>query len=305
VSEARGGARLRRRKAPRDPQATMTLIAHLTELRNRIAKALLALLVATAIAFWWYEHGLGDFIRAPYCGLPADLRYGDSASGCGLLILDVFGGVFIRLKVSFLAGAVLSAPFWLWQLWAFITPGLKRNEKRYGVAFVAVSTVLFALGAVLAYLSLSAGLKLLLGLAGEGTIIALTAQDYIGFVLSLLIAFGVSFEVPLIAVALNLVGVLSYEVLSRSRRWIFFLTFVFAAFVTPTQDPFTMLLMAGPMIVLFEGAIQIARVVDKRRARREAAMAFPGVGEDEASSIDASPSALDTRPSRLDSSTRS
>jgi sec-independent protein translocase protein TatC len=283
----------------------MTLVAHLTELRNRIAKALLALLVATAIAFWWYEHGLGDFIRAPYCGLDPDLRYGDADTGCGLLIIDVFGGVFIRLKVSFLAGAVLSAPFWLYQLWAFITPGLKRNEKRYGVTFVAVSTLLFALGAVLAYVSLAAGLELLLGLAGEGTIIALTAQDYIGFVLSLLVAFGVSFEVPLVAVALNLVGVLSYEVLSRSRRWIFFLTIVFAAFVTPTQDPFTMLLMAIPMIVLFEGAIQIARVVDKRRARREAAESFPGLGDDEPSPIDTSPSALDTSPSPLDSSTAS
>jgi sec-independent protein translocase protein TatC len=304
VSEAGRGARVRRRRAARDPQATMTLVAHLTELRNRIAKALVALLVATAVAFWWYEHGLGEFIRAPYCGLDADLRFGDGDTGCGLLITDVFGGVFIRLKVAFLAGAVLSAPFWLWQLWAFITPGLKRNEKRYGIAFVAVSSLLFALGAVLAYVSLSAGLELLLSLAGDGVVVALTAQDYIGFVLSLLIAFGVSFEVPLVAVALNLVGVLSYEVLSRSRRWIFFLTFVFAAFVTPTQDPFTMLLMAGPMVVLFEGAIQIARVVDKRRARREAAEAFPGVGEDEPSQIDTAPSPLDTRPSPLDSTTR-
>jgi sec-independent protein translocase protein TatC len=293
VSEAGRRTRIRRRRAPRDPQATMTLVAHLTELRNRIAKALLAVLVATAIAFWWYEHGLGDFIRAPYCGLPANLRYGDDDSGCGLLITDVFAGVFIRLKVSFLAGAVLSAPFWLYQLWAFITPGLKRNEKRYGIGFVAVSTLLFALGAVLAYISLSAGLELLLGLAGEGTIIALTAQDYIGFVLSLLVAFGVSFEVPLIAVALNLVGILSYEVLRKSRRWIFFLTIVFAAFVTPTQDPFTMLLMAGPMILLFELAIQVARIVDKRRAKRDALEHFHDLSDDEASPLDASPSPLD------------
>jgi sec-independent protein translocase protein TatC len=272
----------------------MTLIAHLTELRNRVAKALLALLLATAVAFWWYDHGLGDFIRAPYCGLDPDLRYGGNDNGgCGLLITDVFGGVFIRLKVAFLAGAVLSAPFWLYQLWAFITPGLKRNEKRYGVAFVAVSTLLFVLGAVLAYISLAKGLQLLLGLAGDGVVIALTAKDYIGFVLSLLVAFGVSFEVPLIAVALNLVGALSYEVLSKSRRWIFFLTIVFAAFVTPTQDPFTMLLMAGPMILLFEGAIQIARVVDKRRARRAALEHFHDVGDDEASPLDASPSPLD------------
>jgi sec-independent protein translocase protein TatC len=281
----------------------MTLVAHLTELRNRIAKALLALLVATAVAFWWYEHGLGDFIRAPYCDLPAGLRYGGSADGgCGLLITDVFGGVFIRLKVSLLAGAVLSAPIWLYQLWAFITPGLKRNEKRYGFGFVAVSTILFALGAVLAYVSLSAGLELLLGLAGEGTVIALTAPDYIGFMLSLLVAFGVSFEVPLVAVALNLVGVLSYEVLRGARRWIFFLTIVFAAFVTPTQDPFTMLLMAGPMIVLFELAIQVARFVDRRRAKREAALGLTGLADDEASPLVEGPSRLD-EPSPLDEPT--
>ncbi|GAA3167485.1 twin-arginine translocase subunit TatC [Blastococcus jejuensis] len=288
------GQRLRRRRAPRDPQATMTLVAHLTELRNRIALSLLALLVATAVSFWWYEHGLGEFIRAPYCNLPEDLRYGgDAAGGCGLLITDVFGGVFIRLKVSFLAGAVLASPFWLYQLWAFVTPGLKRNEKRYGITFVAVSSLLFAGGAVLAYISLSAGLRLLLSLAGDGVVVALTAQDYIGFVLSLLVAFGVSFEVPLIAVALNLVGALSYQVLAKSRRWIFFLTIVFAAFVTPTQDPFTMLLMAGPMILLFEIAIQIARIVDKRRAKRDALEHFHDLSDDEASPIDARPSSLD------------
>jgi sec-independent protein translocase protein TatC len=283
----------------------MSLIAHLTELRNRVAKALLALLVATAVSFWWYEHGLGDFIRAPYCGLPEGLRYGgDSSGGCGLLITDVFGGVFIRLKVAFLAGAVLSAPFWLYQLWAFITPGLKKNEKRYGIGFVAVSSLLFALGAVLAYVSLAAGLRLLLGLAGDGVVVALTAQDYIGFVLSLLVAFGVSFEVPLIAVALNLVGILSYEILSRSRRWIFFLTIVFAAFVTPTQDPFTMLLMAGPMIALFELAIQIARMVDKRRARRADVEHFHGLDDDEASPLDARPSPLDATLDPSSASTR-
>jgi sec-independent protein translocase protein TatC len=271
----------------------MSLIAHLTELRNRIAKALLALLVATAVAFWWYDHGLGEFIRAPYCNLPAGLRYGGDKNGCGLLITDVFGGVFIRLKVAFLAGAVLSAPLWLYQLWAFITPGLKRNEKRYGVGFVAASTILFVAGAVLAYISLSKGLQLLLGLAGQGVIVALTAQDYIGFVLSLLVAFGVSFEVPLIAIALNLVGVLPYSLLAKSRRWLFFLTLVFAAVITPTQDPFTMMLMAGPMILLFEGAIQIARVVDKRRARRADVEHFHDLSDDEASPLDARPSTLD------------
>ncbi|TKJ31999.1 twin-arginine translocase subunit TatC [Blastococcus sp. CCUG 61487] len=282
----------------------MSLVAHLTELRNRVAKSLLAILLATAFAFWWYEHGLGDFIRAPYCGLDPDLRFGDGGDDCGLLITDVFGGVFIRLKVSFLAGVVLAAPVWLYQLWAFITPGLRRNEKRYGIGFVAVSTVLFAAGAVLAYVALDNGLELLLSLAGEGTIVALTAPDYIGFVLSLLVAFGVSFEVPLMAVALNLAGVLSYDVLKHSRRWIFFLTIVFAAFVTPTQDPFTMLFMAGPMILLFEVAIQIARFVDRRRARRAGVEHFHDLDDDEASPLDARPSRLDEPQGSSTASTR-
>ncbi|WP_246078448.1 twin-arginine translocase subunit TatC [Modestobacter excelsi] len=294
----------RPRRPERDAAATMTLVGHLRELRNRVGIALLFVLVGTAVAFWWYEHGLGDFIRAPYCNLPDDLRYNEADGSCGLLVTNVFGGALIRLKISFIAGIVLSAPCWLYQIWAFITPGLKRNEKRYGVSFVAVSTVLFALGAALAYISLSAGLRLLLGLAGDGVVVALTAEDYIGFVISLLLAFGVSFELPLIAVVLNLVGVLSHAVLSKARRWIYFLTIVFAAFITPTQDPFTMLLMAGPMCVLFELAIQVARVVDKRRAKREAALGLQGLDDDEASPLDAAPSPLDTRPSALDEPAR-
>ncbi|SDO05347.1 sec-independent protein translocase protein TatC [Klenkia soli] len=274
----------------------MSLIAHLKELRNRIGIALLFVLIATAIAFWWYDHGLGQFIRAPYCSIPADNRAldtGNSSDDCRLLVTDVFGGALIRLKIAFIAGIVLSAPFWLWQIWAFLTPGLKTHEKRYGVGFVVASSTLFALGAVLAYISLKAGLTLLLGLAGDNVAIALTAQDYIGFVISILLAFGVSFEVPLIAVALNLIGVLSYAVLAKSRRWIFFLTIVFAAFITPTQDPFTMLLMALPMCVLFEVAIQIARVVDKRRARRDGTAGFADLDDDEASPLDVRPSVLD------------
>jgi sec-independent protein translocase protein TatC len=280
----------------------MSLIGHLRELRNRVGLALLFILIGTAVAFWWYEHGLGEFVRAPYCGLDNDLRaLGTGSNGdCELLVTDVFGGALIRLKISFIVGIVLSAPFWLYQLWAFITPGLKRNEKRYGVAFVAASSSLFALGAALAYISLSKGLQLLLGLAGDGVAIALTAQDYIGFVISLLLAFGVSFELPLIAVVLNLIGVLSYAALAKSRRWLYFLTIVFAAFITPTQDPFTMLLMAAPMCVLFELAIQIARVVDKRRAKRRAAEGLDDLDDDEASPLDASPSRLDATPPSVD-----
>ncbi|WP_231557926.1 twin-arginine translocase subunit TatC [Modestobacter caceresii] len=292
----------RPRRPERDAAATMSLIGHLRELRNRIGIALFFVLIGTAVAFWWYEQGLGQFIRAPYCGLASDTRGLPSQpdGDCDLLVIDVLGGALIRLKISFIVGVVLSSPFWLYQVWAFLTPGLKKSEKRYGVAFVAASSSLFALGAALAYIALSKGLELLIGLAGDGVTVALTAQEYIGFVISLLVAFGVSFELPLIAMVLNLIGVLSYETLSKSRRWIYFLTIVFAAFITPTQDPFTMLLMAAPMCVLFEIAIQIARFVDKRRAKREAAEGLAGLDDDEASpSIDAA-SPLDTTPSSLD-----
>jgi len=263
--------------------------------------------IGTAICFWWYDHGLGAFIRAPYCAIPADNRAfgtGATSGDCKLLVTDVFGGALIRLKIATIAGMVLTAPLWLFQLWRFITPGLKRNERRYALTFAGVASALFALGAVLAYISLRAGLKILLGLAGSNVAVALTAQDYLGFFVSVLLAFGVSFELPLIAVALNLVGVLSHEALSRSRRWIFFLTLIFAAIVTPTQDPFTMLVMALPMCLLFEGAIQVARVVDKRRARRDAVQGFHDVPDDEASPLDAEPSRLDDEPSAIDSTSR-
>jgi sec-independent protein translocase protein TatC len=293
---------LRHRRTPRDAAATMSLVGHLTELRNRLLKALLAVALGTVVGFLWYDRGLLTFLTEPYCALPGDLRLqGDDS--CRLVVLDVFGGLLLRLKIGMIAGAVISSPFWLYQLWAFITPGLKRNEKRYTVGFVAASSLLFALGTLMAYLTLRKGLELLLSLAGEEVAFQLTAPEYLGFVLSLLVAFGLSFELPLIAVALNLVGVLSYATLAKSRRWIYFLTVVFAAFITPTQDPFTMLAMAGPMCVLFELAIQIARVVDKRRAKRAAIEGFHDVADDEASPLDASPSALepeayDSTPSR-------
>jgi sec-independent protein translocase protein TatC len=303
VSEAGRGPRVRRRKAPRDPAATMTLVAHLTELRSRVAKALLAIALGTVAGFLWYDHGLLTFLTEPYCALPGELRLqGDE--DCRLVVLDVFGGVLLRLKIGMLAGVVLSSPFWLYQLWAFITPGLRRNEKRYTVSFVAASTLLFAGGAFLAWLTLRKGLQLLLTLAGNEVAFQLTAPDYLGFVISLLVAFGLSLELPLIAVGLNLVGVLGYDVMRRSRRWIFFLTIVFAAFVTPTQDPFTMLAMAVPMVLLFELAIQIARVVDKRRAKRAAVEGFHDVDDDAASPLDARPSALDDPVDSPTASTR-
>ena len=284
----------RGKKAAGPDDGSMSLIEHLRELRNRVGLALLGILVGMIVAFIFYDEILA-FLKAPYCGLDVEDRGELSVNKdgeCTLLLLDVLSNLTLRLKVAFIAGVVLSAPWWLYQLWSFITPGLKRNEKRYALSFVGASTLLFAAGCALAYLTLSNGLELLLGLSGEGITPVLGATEYLGFIMQLLLTFGIAFEVPLLGVMLNSVGILSYAVLSKSRRWLFFLTFVLAAFITPTTDPFTMLALAIPMAILFEGAIQFARINDKRRARRDAAEGWGHLDDDEASPLDASPSEL-------------
>ncbi|WP_409332845.1 twin-arginine translocase subunit TatC [Trujillonella humicola] len=250
----------------------MPLTEHLRELRRRVAVSLAAVVVATAVCFWWYEHGLGELVRAPYCGLPPDLRYGDDAGDCGLLVTDVFGGALVRLQVSLIAGAVLAAPVWSGQLWAFLAPGMRRHERRWAVGFVLAASVLAAAGVVLAYAVLATGLRFLLGMAGDGVVVALTARDYLRYVTTVLLAFAVTLQLPLLAGCLNLAGVLSHRALAAARRWIFFLSLVVAALLTP-PDPLTLVVLALPMCVLFEVVIQVARVVDRRRDRRAAAHA--------------------------------
>ncbi|MFV0534385.1 MAG: twin-arginine translocase subunit TatC [Cumulibacter sp.] len=263
----------------------MPLVEHLRELRSRLFKALIFVALGATVTFIWYDNGLLEFLKTPYCALPGEMRF--PSDRCELIFLDPAGGLLLRLKVALIGGIILSAPFWLYQLWAFITPGLHTNERRWSSAFVASSSVLFILGTLCAWLTLNAGLKILLTLAGDGVTSALTAPDYISFVAMVIFAFGVSFEVPLLVVMLNLVGILKYESLKKSRRWLYFLTFVFAALITPTQDPFSMLMMAIPMSLLFEAAIQFARINDKRRARREES--FSDLDDDEPSPLNMTP----------------
>lgn len=271
----------------------MPLVEHLRELRNRLAKAVLFVAVGTVVAWFFYDHILA-FLEAPYCSLPSKLRYsGQIDDSCSLVIQDPLSGFLRRIKVSALVGAVGSAPLWLYQIWAFVAPGLKRNEKRYTISFVIASTVLFACGAVLAYLTLAKGLQLLVSTAGEGTVALFTIDNYLSFVNTMLVVFGASFEVPLLVVMLNLVGVLSYQRLRRWQRVAIFLIFVFAAIATPSQDPFTMCALAVPMCALFEGAVLFAFVHDRRKARREAAESFHELPDDVASPLDTTPSTID------------
>jgi sec-independent protein translocase protein TatC len=302
------GRRTRRRKRSRryNPDGTMTLIEHIYEFRRRLGLALLALVAGGVFGFIWFQtrlgpiESLGQLMNGPYCGISPDrLLPGTIAPDgtCRLLQTTPFEGIMIQLKVGLAAGAVVTSPLWLYQIWAFIAPGLYSKERKYALTFVGFASVLFAAGAVLAYLLVPHAFAVLMSFGGEFFTTALTADKYISFVLSLLVIFGVSFELPLLVVMLNFVGVVKYAQLKRWRRGIVFALFVFAAFATPGSDPFSMLGLAGALTVLFEIAIQIARVHDKRKARRlEAEQGWADVPDDQAAPFDYTPSTVDDEP---------
>jgi sec-independent protein translocase protein TatC len=274
----------------------MAVLDHLRELRRRVMWALIFIAVG-AIAGWVFYNPILHFLERPYCAVPIKHRFQPSGSkDCALVFTSPLEGFTTRLKVSVIAGAVLSAPFWLYQIWAFITPGLRKNERKYTLSFIAASSVLFALGVGLAYVVLTKGLQILIGAAGSGTTALLTINSYLSFVILMLVIFGAAFELPLIVVMANLVGVLSAKILKKSQRIAIFLIFLFAAVATPSTDPFTMCAMAVPMVILFEGAVVFAIYHDRRKALRKA------TARDELANLDDDvPSAIDPIPRQLDS----
>ena len=250
----------------------MTLFEHLRELRDRLFRSALAVVAGFVVGFI-FRQPVFDLLIKPYCELPTTLRAGSSAfnpDSCTLIFTDVMGAFFISLKAAAVIAIVLAGPVVAYQVWRFVTPGLRPIERRYALPFLIASAVLFAAGAVFAYVSLPLGLEVLLSFAGDNVVSLMDANRYLGFLLSTTLGFGIAFQFPLILLALVLTGVVGTEGLKAHRRHAIFGTFVGAAIITPQTDPISMTVLALPLILMFEGCVVVAKVVERRRNRSSA-----------------------------------
>jgi len=241
----------------------MSLVEHLEELRRRLVISMVALTGGSIIGWFLYDVVV-RLLLDPYCDywrtVPANLR---PTKECTLFFMGAVDPVLIKLKVVVFLGLFLALPVILWQLWAFIVPGLTRKERRLAVPFVGSSVLLFALGAFLAYVTLPRALSFLLGFAGSGFVPLLTGDRFLSFVMLVSLAFGLSFEFPIVLIFLTIVGLISTAQLRAWRRWAILGIAIFAAFITPSADPYTMLAMMLPMMLFYEAAIIVARLMGK------------------------------------------
>jgi sec-independent protein translocase protein TatC len=274
-----------RRKGPTDFQraadGSMTLIEHIRELRNRLFKASLGILLGFLVGFAIRGQVRG-LLSEPYCSLPASI---DPETGkCEFIQLGPADVFLLDLKIALWVGLVVAAPIWLYQLWAFIAPGLHRHERRYAYVFVAIAAPLFAAGAVLAYFVIHKGLEFLLDFSGDDINTTLDITRYISFATNLILIFGVAFEFPLIILMLNFVGLVSARRLLGWWRVLVFVFFLFSAVVTPTPDPFGMTALAACLTLLYFAAVAVAFLNDRRRGRGKEI--YEGLSDDEISRLE-------------------
>ena len=248
---------------PREKRTSMSMMEHLVELRSRIIKSLVAFFAISIVVFFFYEPIL-EFFRRPLCDVNPDKL---GPQGCDLVYNRLIGGFNFRLKLTALVGIALTSPIWLYQIWAFVAPALNTKEKRYSIPFMAASTILFLAGAGIAYMVLPAGINFLIDIGGTDLVPLLGAEEYLNFVGLMLLGFGVMFELPLVLFFLGLVGAVTIEQLKSGRRTAIVLIVVLAAVITPSQDPYTMMLLAVPLYLFYEITIVLLRVVLKRRAK--------------------------------------
>lgn len=260
------GARLRQQG---NPDGRMPLMDHIRELRNRLVKAALALVIGMGIGlipqvFSW----VWSIIEHPFCSATIRGLHGCHVVGDQLVVTGVFDPFMLRVQIAFFFALIVTSPIWLYQLWAFIAPGLYQRERRWSYAFVAAAAPLFAAGAGIAYFAMSRGLRYLLGLTPTGILNLPSVPTYLGYFMAMILGFGLAFELPLALILLNVAGVLTHERIRKWRRIMIFSVFLFAGIACPSPDPLTMLMLALPCLVLVEVAELIIWANDRRRANR-------------------------------------
>jgi sec-independent protein translocase protein TatC len=251
------------RRPPEERAGTMTLVEHLEELRHRLVVCILA--VAGGAVVGWFLYGpVLDLVLNPYCDYwettDPKTRINET---CSLFFNEPLGAMVVKLKIVVFIGLLVALPVLLYQLWMFIVPGLTKKERRMAIPFVGSSVLLFALGALFAYITLPKGLNFLLGFAGSEFVPLLTGDRFVTFVILVAVAFGLAFEFPVLLVFLELVGVVTSQRLRKWRRFSILGIAIFAAVITPSSDPYTMLAMTVPMCLFYEAAIIIGRLMKK------------------------------------------
>ncbi len=274
------GERFARSRRQQNPEGRMPLTDHLRELRNRVVKMALALAAGMTAGFIFFTQAW-HVIERPLCATAIRGHSGCRTLGVDQLVLtgplDAF---YLRVKVALIAGVILSSPVWLYQIWAFAGPGLHAREKRWSYLFLSTAIPLFGIGCTLCYLSLGRSLRYLLGLTPGGVTNLIQVDQYLSFVMAMMLAFGLAFEVPLLIVMLNLAGVLTHERFRRWRRVLIFTVFLLAGLASPSPDPVTMVILGGTCAVLVEAAELIVWANDRRRARLHPDP-YPGLADGE------------------------
>lgn len=257
-----------------DSQRTMPLGGHLRELRRRILTAFLGILGGT-IYGWWLSDYVFIALQAPIATVALE-----SGRGAALNFDTIAGSFDLRLQIAVTIGIVASSPLWLYEIWAFLTPGLVKRERRYGIAFLMSAVPLFLAGCAVGWLVMPHIVELFVSFAPADSISALSARYYYDFILKLMLATGVGFVLPAILTLLNFVGVISGRAIIKGWRIAIIIVITFTAFATPATDIISMFLLAVPMLALYFAAAGIALINDRRRAKKEAAfLAEEGIAE--------------------------
>ena len=246
----------------KNPDAKMSLSGHLKELRNRLFWSAL-FIIGGSVGGWFMFDAVFNELQRPIVELAAQ-----PGSNATINFPTVVSAFDVRLQVSIFLGILMSAPIWLYNLWAFVTPGLKKRERRYTIGFVLASVPLFIAGTLLAWNSLPTFVVVLVGFTPEGSANVINASEYILFTIRILLVFGLAFVLPVALVMLNFAGVITAENIIKSWRMAVFISAVVGAIATPVAEPMAMFLLMIPLLILYFLAAGIAYLHDKRVAKK-------------------------------------